>query len=222
LLRQEIIMLGLAPRDGPISRVLCLGAHSDDIEIGCGGTVLKLVERHASLHVDWVVLSADGQRADEARAGAAAFLGGANCRVTLRNFRERYFPYTGAEIKGFFDELGNSTSPDVVFTHHLGDRHQDHRLIAELTWNTFRDQLILEYEIPKYEGDLGQPNAFVHLERGTAERKVDNILETFVSQRPRHWFSAETFWSTLRLRGIESRAPSGYAEAFTCRKLVLS
>jgi len=216
-------VLGLAPEGSRLSRLLCLGAHSDDIEIGCGGTVLKLLERDADLHVDWVVLSAEGERADEARAGAARFLERAkSARVDVRAFEERYFPYRGAAIKRFFDELGGSLAPDLVFTHRLADRHQDHHLVAELTWNTFRDQLILEYEIPKYEGDLGQPNVFVHLERDTAQRKVDAIRETFASQRGRHWFSEETFWSTLRLRGIESRAPSGYAEAFSGPKLVLA
>lgn len=205
----------------PVTRILCLGAHCDDIEIGCGGTVLKLLEANSALHVDWVVFSSDEEREREARAGADAFLGSADSSVRIETFRQRFFPYVAAEVKDFFDELGASTRPDVVFTHFGDDRHQDHRLLSELAYNTFRDQLILEYEIPKWDGDLGRPSVYVQLEPEHVERKVESIWTAFESQRDKHWFSKETFLAIMRLRGIECKAPSGYAEAFYCRKLVL-
>jgi LmbE family N-acetylglucosaminyl deacetylase len=205
----------------PITRILCLGAHCDDIEIGCGGTVLKLLEAKSGLHVDWVVFSSDEEREREARAGADAFLGSADSSIRIETFRQRFFPYVAAEVKDFFDELGASARPDVVFTHFGDDRHQDHRLLSELAYNTFRDQLILEYEIPKWDGDLGRPSVYVQLEPEHVERKVESIWTAFESQRDKHWFSKETFLAIMRLRGIECKAPSGYAEAFYCRKLVL-
>jgi LmbE family N-acetylglucosaminyl deacetylase len=204
-----------------LSSVLCIGAHSDDIEIGCGGTVLKLVAANSDLAVRWVVLSADGARADEARASAERFLdGAAKVDVEVLTFRERYFPHL-AELKEFFDDLGSRVRPDIVLTHHQGDVHQDHRATAELTWNTFRDHLILEYEIPKYDGDLGRPNAFVGLDEETAHAKTKAIVEGFPSQAERYWFTAETFLALMRLRGIEARAPSGFAEAFHAKKIAL-
>jgi LmbE family N-acetylglucosaminyl deacetylase len=205
----------------PVTRILCLGAHCDDIEIGCGGTVLKLLEAQPGIHVDWVVFSSDEEREPEARAGADAFLGAAEANVRIETFRQRFFPYVAAEVKDFFDELGASTQPDVVFTHFGDDRHQDHRLLSELAYNTFRDHLILEYEIPKWDGDLGRPSVYVRLEPEHVERKVESIWTVFESQRDKHWFSKETFQAVMRLRGIECKAPSGYAEAFYCRKLVL-
>jgi LmbE family N-acetylglucosaminyl deacetylase len=203
-------------------RILCLGAHCDDIEIGCGGTLLKLLEASPGAHVDWVVFSSSDVREAEARAGAARFLeqaGSAN--VVTKAFRERYFPYVGAEIKEYFDELGATTRPDLVFTHFRDDLHQDHVLLAQLALNTFRDHLILEYEIPKWDGDLGRPSVYVQLEQHHVETKVDGIWDAYESQRDKHWFTKETFLATLRLRGIECKASSGYAEAFHCRKLVL-
>ena len=206
---------------GGTGRLLCVGAHSDDLEIGCAGTVLKLVAINSQLTVDWVVLSASGQRAAEARESASRLLGDvAEARVVVENFRERYFPYDAA-LKEFFDELGRDLAPDLVLTPWRGDAHQDHRVVAELAGNTFRDQLILQYEIPKYDGDLGRPNVYVQLDEQTCRQKVANILDSFPSQKERHWFSDDTFWAMLRLRGIESQAPSGYAEAFHCHKLVL-
>jgi LmbE family N-acetylglucosaminyl deacetylase len=217
-------MKALAPTFGDsLSSVLCLGAHSDDIEIGCGGTLLKLLERYPDLAVDWVVLSAVGERAVEARHGSKRFLEGAGkSTVLLNDFRDGYFPYLGGEIKEYFDWLGATRAPDLVFTHYGQDAHQDHRLISELTWNTFRDHLVLEYEIPKYDGDLGRPNVFVPLARAEGERKVDFIIETFRTQADKHWFSEETLWAHMRLRGIECRAPGGYAEAFHGRKMLLT
>jgi LmbE family N-acetylglucosaminyl deacetylase len=204
-----------------ISSILCVGAHSDDIEIGCGGTVLKLVAANPNVAVHWLVLSADGDRADEARASAERFIGGApNREVEVASFRERYFPHL-SELKEFFDTLGDRIHPDLILTHHGGDAHQDHRAVAELTWNTFRDHLILEYEIPKYDGDLGRPNVFVLLEEELARRKVQAVLEGFPSQAGHYWFREETFLGLLRLRGVEARSASGFAEGFHARKLVL-
>jgi LmbE family N-acetylglucosaminyl deacetylase len=217
-----VLGLQLGRDPGAPLRVLALGAHADDIEIGCGGTVLRLLAEHPDLEVDWVVLSGDGERAAEAAESAAAFLqGAAAARIAVERFRDGFFPYTGAEVKEYFEGLKSRVSPDLVLTHRLEDRHQDHRLVAELTWNTFRDHLILEYEIPKYEGDLGQPNLFVPLERAHCERKVELLRKHFPSQAGRDWFADQTFWSLLRLRGLESRAPSTFAEAFHARKLVL-
>lgn len=203
-------------------RLLCLGAHSDDLEIGCGGTVLKLLALNPQMSVDWVILSASGERAAEARESAALLLdGAADANVVVEQFRERYFPYDPA-LKEYFDDLGGRLAPDLVLTPWRGDAHQDHRIVAELAANTFRHQLILQYEIPKYDGDVGRPNAYVHLDRTACQRKVDTILGCFRTQKDRHWFSDETFWAMLRLRGIESTAPSGYAEAFHARKIVLA
>ena len=204
-----------------ISSILCVGAHSDDIEIGCGGTVLKLVRANPDLKVHWVVLSAEGDRAEEARTSTGRFLDQApNHDVEVASFRERYFPYQ-SQLKEFFDDLGTRVHPDLVLTHHGGDAHQDHRVVAELTWNTFRDHLILEYEIPKYDGDLGRPNAFVELDEDLAGRKVQAILQGFPSQAEHFWFSEETFMGLLRLRGVEARSASGLAEGFHARKLLL-
>lgn len=202
--------------------ILFLGAHSDDIEIGCGATVLSLLERRPDLHISWVVFSAEGRRADEARESAARFLdASSNTDVVVKDYRERYFPYRGEAIKEYFDELGRTLNPDVVFTHRSIDAHQDHRIVGELTSNTFRDQIILEYEIPKFDADLGQPNTFFPATRRLAQLKTDIIMETFASQVDRHWFDEETLRSMMRIRGVESKAESGYAEAFHCRKLVL-
>lgn len=206
-----------------LSRVLCLGAHCDDIEIGCGGTLLKLLEENDRLCVDWVVFSSDEPRATEARASASMFLQrAAEARVFVESFRGRYFPYIGSEIKEYFDHLSGTASPDLIFTHYRDDLHQDHRTVSELTYNTFRDHVILEYEIPKYDGDIGQPSVFVHLDSSHCDSKIATILESFPTQRGKHWFTEETFRSMLRLRGIESKSPSGYAEAFYCRKMVLA
>jgi LmbE family N-acetylglucosaminyl deacetylase len=204
-----------------ISSILCVGAHSDDIEIGCGGTILKLVGANPDLKVHWAVLSAEGDRAEEARTSAERFLDQApNHEVEVASFRERYFPYQ-SQLKEFFDDLGTRVHPNLVLTHHGGDAHQDHRVVAELTWNTFRDHLILEYEIPKYDGDLGRPNVFVELDEDLAGRKVQAILHGFPSQAEHFWFSEETFMGLLRLRGVEARSASGLAEGFYARKLVL-
>ncbi len=207
-----------------LSHILCLGAHADDIEIGCGGTVLRLLQIGGGrISVDWVVLSAPGRRSTEANRGAETFLRQAKAaRVIIEDFRMSYFPYVGAELKERFDALGGEVSPDLVLTHNGDDVHQDHRVVSELTWNTFRDHLILEYEIPKYDGDLGRPNVFVHLDEETSRMKVESLLTVFESQRSKPWFSEDLFMAMLRLRGMESRSPSGFAEAFYGRKMVLA
>jgi LmbE family N-acetylglucosaminyl deacetylase len=205
-----------------LKTVLCLGAHSDDIEIGCGGTILKLARERPNLHFVWVVFSAEGRRADEARSSARTFLNGtAKPRIVIKNFRTSFFPFQGAKIKDFFERLKATVQPDLVLTHYREDRHQDHRVLSDLAWNTFRNHLILEYEIPKYDGDLGQPNVFVPLEQKVRDLKVQNILQHFGTQKNRHWFTRETFFALLRLRGMECASPTNYAEAFYCRKITL-
>lgn len=202
-------------------RILCLGAHSDDIEIGCGGTLLRLLGERPGSSVHWVVFSSNADREKEARASASAFLERARgSTVDVHDFRESFLPMVATTVKEKFEEL-KPVAPEVVFTHRLEDRHQDHRTIAELTWNTFRDHLVVEYEIPKYEGDLGQPNLFVPLTAGTAKTKVDLLMRHFPSQLSRSWFTPETFFALMRLRGIECNASEGLAEAFSVRKLRL-
>jgi LmbE family N-acetylglucosaminyl deacetylase len=213
------VALGSSPT-APL-RILCLGAHSDDIEIGCGGAILRLLAERPGSVVDWVVLSSTPEREREARASAEDFLAAAGTRnVTVKAFRESYFPYIAREIKEFFETL-KPVAPDVVFCHHRHDLHQDHRLVAELTWNTFRNHLVFEYEIAKYEGDLGAPNVFVPLPRAIAERKVELLLRHFASQAQRTWFHADTFHGLMSIRGVECNASEGRAEAFHARKLVL-
>ncbi|MFH5804229.1 PIG-L deacetylase family protein [Alienimonas sp. DA493] len=206
-----------------LREVLCLGAHSDDIEIGCGGTLLRLVAANPGLRITWIVFSGadDEVRRAEALRGAERFCAGApEPTVHVEGFRDGYFPFDPS-LKDRFRTLAAATDPDLIFTHRRDDAHQDHRALADLTWQHFRNHLTLEYEIPKYEGDLGRPNLFVPLDAATAERKVGLLTETFVSQRTRRWFTPETFEATLRLRGIESNAGSGFAEGFHVRKIVL-
>jgi LmbE family N-acetylglucosaminyl deacetylase len=217
-------MLGLSLTTQPQRplRVLCLGAHADDIEIGCGGTMLRLLSERPDLAVRWVVFSGDGARKQEAEAAAARFLSA--CRdvsVEVLGFRDGYFPVERAAIKDAFERLKVEQDPGLVLTHFREDLHQDHRLIAELTWNTFRDHLIWEYEIPKYEGDQGNPNLFVPLSEDVACRKTVAIVEGFPSQLARPWFNPETFLALMRLRAVACRAPEGFAEAFYCRKVVV-
>jgi LmbE family N-acetylglucosaminyl deacetylase len=203
-----------------VSSVLCLGAHSDDIEIGCGGTILKLLKQSAGLDILWVVFSAEGPRAAEASASAGAFLKSARShRVMVKDFRTSFFPFQGEAIKECFEELKRMIEPDLVFTHYREDRHQDHRVLSDLAWNTFRNHLILEYEIPKYDGDLGNPNFYVQLDDEICQRKVEYLCKFFQTQTSKHWFTRDAFLSLMRLRGIES--VSSCAEAFYSRKLVL-
>jgi LmbE family N-acetylglucosaminyl deacetylase len=203
-------------------RVLAIGAHPDDIEIGCSGTLLRLLEQSAVSEVCWVVLSGRDGRAEEARASADALLAGvAQREVILRDFDDGFFPYDGRELKSFFEALKRDFSPEVVFTHQRSDLHQDHRVTCELTWNTFRDHLILEYEVPKYDGDMGAPNLFVALEDALCRRKIAHLMTHFGSQVSRRWFREDLFSGLLRLRGMECNSPTSFAEGFYCRKAVL-
>jgi LmbE family N-acetylglucosaminyl deacetylase len=216
-----MLKLSLSQGDALIRRVLVLGAHADDIEIGCGATLLAL-QRAYKLEVTWVVLGAEGVREQEARASAAAFLREASGFVECHGFRDGYFPYLGGQVKDVFEELKGRLDPDLILTHVRHDLHQDHRVICELTWNTWRDCLILEYEIPKYDGDLGTPNIFVPVSEELAREKVRLLETSFASQSDKHWFDEELFLGLMRIRGMEARSSSGYAEAFVCRKLSLA
>jgi len=216
-----MLKLNFNDTNSSIYKVLCLGSHCDDIEIGCGGTILRLIENYPNIEFYWVVFSSNSQREPEAYQSANSFLKKAKAKtIVIKKFRDGFFPFIGIEIKEFFEQLKQDFKPDIVFTHYRHDLHQDHRLISELTWNSFRNHLILEYEIPKYDGDLGSPNFFVHLDEGICQNKTNYILDSFQSQKEKHWFTEETFLSILRLRGIESNAPGKYAEGFYCRKLV--
>jgi LmbE family N-acetylglucosaminyl deacetylase len=197
-------------------RVLCLGAHADDIEIGCGGTVLSLLGARPGSSCRWVVFSGAGAREQEAQASAAAL----GASVTVHQFRDGYFPDQFGKIKDAAESL-KSFDPDLVLTHTREDRHQDHRVVSDLAWQTFRDHLVLEYEVPKYDGDLGAPNVFVPLTRDVAVRKVSHLMQSFPSQRSKRWFTEDTFLGLMRLRGVEAGAPDGFAEAFYARKAVL-
>jgi LmbE family N-acetylglucosaminyl deacetylase len=202
--------------------VLCLGAHSDDIEIGAGGTLLSWLDQGIRLDVHWCVLSGIDERGKEARASADDFLAAAaNRTIEIMNFQDGFFPEQGDQIKRWFEALKNRANPDVILTHRRDDAHQDHREVARLAWNTFRDHLILEYEIPKWDGDISTPNLYVPVAAALMRRKVDLLISHFGSQRSKHWFDAETFLGLARLRGMECRADDRYAEAFTARKLPL-
>jgi LmbE family N-acetylglucosaminyl deacetylase len=217
-----MIHLSLNGKAAGALNILCVGCHSDDIEIGCGGTILRLAGQYPGCVFHWVVFSAIGVREAEAQRGAALFVRPASLNgPVLKTFPDGFMPSKGAEIKLVFEELKQTVAPDLIFTHNRKDAHQDHRLIAELTWNTFRDHLILEYEIPKYDGDMGQPSLFVPLDPETCRTKIGYIMDSFPSQHSKRWFQQDTFLSLMRLRGMECNAPSGYAEAFYCRKMVL-
>lgn len=214
--------LSLGHLTGSPGHVLCLGAHCDDLEIGCAGTVLRLTEEPNPPAITWVVFTSDARREAEALRSAEALLRRASrARIVIHKFRDGFLPYEGAAVKESFEELKHEVAPDLVLTHYRHDLHQDHRLISELTWNTFRDHFILEYEIPKYDGDFGAPNVFVPLDESLVRRKVDAILTGFPSQARKRWFTEETFRSVLRLRGMECNAADDYAEAFHCRKLIV-
>lgn len=201
-------------------RVLFLGAHADDIEIGCGGLILRLVKECSDLQVVWVVFSADRPRAREAKLSAEAFLSGVKHRkIFVKNFKGSFFPFQGERIKNYFESLKQHICPDLVFTHYRDDRHQDHRILSDLAWNTFRDHAIFEYEIPKYDGDLGTPNTYVKLSENVCRKKTEYLCKFFQTQTNKHWFSSDSFLGLMRLRGIECAAKEKYAEAFYCRKL---
>lgn len=206
-----------------LQTILCLGAHADDIEIGCGGTLLSLLAARPNLKVWWVVFSTPGEREREARGSAEKYLrSAAESQIVTHAFRDGYFPFEGAAIKDEMQALGRRLRPDLIFTHRLEDAHQDHRLLAELSWQAFREPTILEYEIPKFEGDLGRPNFYSPLTEEICQQKIALLSSEFPSQRDKPWFGDETFWALLRLRGVECRSPTRLAEAFTCRKAVLA
>jgi LmbE family N-acetylglucosaminyl deacetylase len=217
-------MLSISPliRSARSLSLLCIGAHADDLEIGCGGTLLSWLESRRNIDVTWVVLATDEKRGDEAKRSARALLRGASdVEILLGGFTDGFLPAQYKETKEFFESLKRGFQPDIVLTHRLEDRHQDHRLASELTWNTWRDHLIYEYEIAKYEGDLGQPNAFVPIRAATMRRKVAHLARYFGSQRSKSWFTSDNFLALARLRGLECRSSSGFAEAFHARKVVL-
>ena len=216
-----MLSLSLSSGETPLRRVLAIGCHSDDVEIGCGGTILSLIRDRRDLEVTWVVLGAKGDREAEARASAEQFLEGAGrAEIVVHGFKDAYMPFHGEAVKEAFEGLKRA-KPDLVLTHTRDDRHQDHRLACELTWNTFRDHLILEYEVPKWDGDLGRPNVFVPLDDELVERKLELVLRHFPTQAGKHWYDEETFRGLMRLRGLECASSSRYAEAFYSPKAVL-
>ena len=219
--QRSVIKLSLSGKDANPLTVLCLGAHADDIEIGCGGTLLYLREAFPRLRFHWVVLSAAGPRRPEALKAVELFTAGCEKEVAVEDYRDGFLPYSGGKVKDFFEVMKNRVNPSLIFAPWRGDTHQDHRLVAELAWNTFRNHLILEYEIPKYDGDMGRPNLFVPLEAPLYQQKVDHLFEAFKSQCSKPWFDRETFLGLMRIRGMESNSPSGYAEGFHARKMVL-
>ena len=217
-------MIGIKLRKNEGIKILCLGSHCDDIEIGCGGTLLSLLHKYQGRGVEvyWVVFSSNTQRKKEALLSSDVFLRQAwKKTVRIEKFQDSYFPYIGREIKDYFVELNKGYAPDIVFTHYGKDLHQDHRMISELTWNIYREHLILEYEIPKYDGDIGKPNLFIPLESSMCKKKVDTIMKSFHSQRKKHWMAEDLHYSILRIRGMECASRSNFAEAFYCRKMLL-
>ena len=210
------------PQLNNLKSVLCFGCHADDIEIGCGGTILRLQREHPDVYIHWGALSGAGERAAEAQASAERFLeNSSNHKIVIHDFRDRFFPQQSEEIKNFIHSVSTEVNPDLVLTHRLEDRHQDHRLVAEYCWHAFRNHLIFEYEIPKYEGDLGLPNVYVPLDQELCEAKIGITYECFKSQQDKPWFTPDTFSSLMRIRGLECNSNSGYAEAFYCRKMVI-
>ena len=213
-------MIHLRPSN--MRSVLCLGAHGDDLEIGCGGTVLRWSQEQRDLKFHWIVFSGHGERQAEAQCSAAAFLGASpSPQIETHGFRDGYFPSDWTQIKETFEHIKEQVQPDVIFTHHGRDHHQDHRVISALTWNTFRDHLILEYEIPKYDGDLAEPNVFVALDEEICDKKVELLLKHFPTQVSKPWFDRDTFRGLMRLRGVHCAAPERFAEAFYARKICL-
>ncbi len=218
-----MLKLGFEQNSRGTFKILCLGAHSDDIEIGCGGTILELLRSRRNLEFHWVVFSSGVERDREARRSAGLFLkGAAKQNVEVLDFRNSFFPQEGVKLKEFFEDLKTRLSPDLILTHTRKDLHQDHRVINQLTWNTWRNHLILEYEIPKYDGDLGSPNFFVPFDRKICQRKIKHLMACFATQRNKHWFTEDTFQGLMRIRGIEANSPGRFAEGFYSRKLVLS
>lgn len=205
-----------------VKRILCIGAHSDDIEIGCGGTLLRLIEQSNDLEVYWLVFCSNPVRSKEAQKSADWFLRNIKRKtIVIKSHRDGFLPYIGGEVKDFFEELKRTFTPDVIFTHYRHDLHQDHRLLCDLTWNTYRSHLIFEYEIPKYDADLRSPNVFMPITRAQCQRKAKALMRFFGTQRNKHWFSEDLFIALARIRGIEANSPTQFAEGFHCRKILL-
>lgn len=199
--------------------ILCLGAHCDDIEIGCGGTILKIIENYQISHFKWVIFTSNEIRKEEATLSAEMFLQNVKSKeIIIKEYRDGFLPFLATEVKDYFEELKRAFNPIIIFTHYRDDRHQDHRLVSDLTWNTWRDHLILEYEIPKYDGDLGIPNFFVPLEEKYIKKRNEIVLKVFKSQASKQWLHEDIFTSLPRLRGMES--VTKFAEAFYARKIL--
>ena len=216
-------MLGLtlATSSNSALEILCIGAHCDDIEIGCGGTVIVLQQRYPRCKLHLLVLTSTASRRQEAEAAAKALIKvSARGEMRICEFQDGLLPAHLSEVKAEFERMKKAIAPGLVLTHHGLDRHQDHRLVSDITWQTFRDHMIWEYEIPKFDGDLVTPNMYVPLSSALAQRKINLIMRAFSSQHAKPWFKAENLEAMMRLRGLESRAASGYAEGFHCRKLV--
>lgn len=203
-----------------VSRLLCIGAHPDDIEIGAGGTILRLVRENPGVQIHWLVIcGAEANRAEEARQSAELFTSGAaKVEINIHKYEDAFLPWQGAELKQLFEQLKTSVSPDLILTHCESDRHQDHRLLSELTWNTWRDHQIFEYEIMKWDGDLGRPGTFVALDDALAQQKVQDVYASFPSQHNKSWFRQDKLLALMKIRGVECN--SEFAEAFHTRKLV--
>jgi LmbE family N-acetylglucosaminyl deacetylase len=213
------VMLGFKPNTDKPLNILALGAHCDDIEIGAGGTLLKIFDTYNINSVRWVIFASNEIRKKEATDSAHMFLEGINnTKIVIKEYRDGFLPFLAAEVKDFFESIKKDFNPDLIFTHYRDDRHQDHRLVSDLTWNTWRNHLILEYEIPKYDGDLGIPNFYVPLEPKYIDKRNRILREAFASQREKHWFDDDTFKALPRLRGMESATT--YAEAFYVRKVI--
>jgi LmbE family N-acetylglucosaminyl deacetylase len=216
-----VLKVQLGSKQKPLQRLLCLGAHCDDIEIGCGGTILRLIQENPDIEIDWIVFSSNPKRKKEAVKAAKLFLQGARkSHIVIKTFKDGFFPYNGAAIKKYFESLKKKIVPDLILTHFRNDLHQDHRLICDLTWNTFRGNFILEYEIPKYDGDLDSPNFYVGVNDALFKKKTEYILNSFLSQCNKHWFTHDTFAGLARIRGVEANCPERYAEGFYCRKFL--
>jgi LmbE family N-acetylglucosaminyl deacetylase len=203
--------------------ILCLGAHCDDIEIGCGGAILELLKNNQNIEITWVVFTSSETRKKEAELGATLFTNNVKkLSLKILDFRDGYLPYSGLEVKDAFEKIKQEiTPPDLIFTHYRNDLHQDHRLVSELTWNTFRNHLIMEYEIPKWDGDMGTPNTFIHLNDDVGKKKIAYLQQAYNSQQTKAWFTDDLFRSLMRIRGMESNSPSNIAEAFYSRKCIV-
>lgn len=215
-----MLPLRLVPANGAPLTVLAVGAHSDDVEIGSGGTLLTLAAALPEVRAHVVVLSATPTRAGEAQAGARRFLPGGRVDVEVHDLPDGRYPGHWAGLKDRLEELARRVRPDLILAPRLDDAHQDHRTVARLVRTVWRDHLVLGYEIPKYDGDLPRPNLYVPLTAEVLQEKLRLLRTCFPSQADRDWFDDEVFRGLARLRGVESRCR--YAEGFEVTKLVLA